>query len=306
MKKFILTICVIMGGFVAVGCDACGSTSNGDGWGIMPNYNRHFAGIRFNYRHYHNMHPMQSSDNTMLSGDDHFYRADLQLRYSINRRFQVATVLPYRFNNRTEGEIEMTKKGIGDVSVQLQYLPVLPGAGKVKHAVQLTAGVEAPTGKFLFSHDVPVNMQLGSGSWDYLAGLSYTIRYNKLGLSAEGTYRLNGDTESGYDWGNSYTAAGRLFCNVSRDSSSSVLPWAGMSYENYDTNIENMKYQIRAAYSGGELLLLNGGVDYFTSKLAIGAEFGIPMINKVSEGYSEVQINCGLRLLLFINQIKKK
>jgi hypothetical protein len=67
-----------------------------------------------------------------------------------------------------------------------------------------------------------------------------------------------------------------------------------------------MKYQIRAAYSSGELLLLNGGIDYFNNKVAIGAEFGIPLINAMSEGYSAVKINCGIRLLVFINPIKKQ
>jgi hypothetical protein len=306
MKNFILVVLALLVGHVVLACDACGCSSNGDGWGIMPNYNRHFAGMRFHYRHYHNEHPMNSSDNTSLSGDDHFYRADLQFRYTINRRFQIATVLPYRFNNRTEGESQLKKEGIGDVSVQFQFLPVLPGNGKLKHALQLTGGIEAPTGKFKFSHEVPVNMQMGSGSWDYLAGLSYTIRHRNIGFNAEGTYRMNGYSKSGYDWGNSYTVANRLFYNVSRDSSASLLPWIGMSYEHYESNIENMKYQIRAAYSSGELLLLNGGIDYFNNKVAIGAEFGIPLINAMSEGYSAVKINCGIRLLVFINPIKKQ
>jgi hypothetical protein len=306
MKNFILVICAIMASHTLHACDACGCSSNGDGWGIMPNYNRHFAGIRFQYRHFHNQHPMSSSDNTSLSGDAHFYRADLQFRYTISRRFQVAAVVPYRFNQRTEGEIEMKKEGIGDVSLQFQYLPVLPGNGIVKHALQITAGTEAPTGKFMFSHEVPVNMQLGSGSWDYLAGLSYTIRHQKIGFNTEGTYRLNGYSEGGYDWGNSYTIANRLFYNVSSDSTSSLLPWIGMSYEHYESNIENMKYQIRAAYTGGELMLLHGGIDYFNNKVAIGAEFGIPVINNMSEGYSAVKINCGFRLMVFINPIKNQ
>lgn len=305
MKKYFMLIVMVYFSLPVLACDACGCSINGDGWGLMPNNNRHFVGMRFQYRHYHNVHPSDTETGFEV-GDDHFYKADLIGRYSITKRFQMVGTFPYRFNDRYESGDHLMEKGLGDASLSLQYLPIVPGCNDFKHALQLNAGAEGPTGKFKFSHDIPANMQTGSGTWDYIVGISYMVRYKNIGLAIEGAYRFNGHTESGYDWGNSSSGSAKLFLNINSDSIKTFMPWLSVNAEHYESNIENMKYKIRAAYTGGYMLSLNSGFDYFDDRIGIGVEAGIPIKSDLSDGYSSMKINIGCRLMWFINNSNKK
>lgn len=306
MKHLVVFIVCMMSFQTAQSCDACGCSINGDSWGIMPKYNIHFVGLRLQYRQYHNVHPDDhGAEGAMLTGDDYFYKGDLFGRFSINRRLLLTGTLPYRYNLRLEDGEKMSNSGMGDGSLTINYLPILPGCNDWKHALQVSAGVEAPTGKFTFSHDNPANMQLGSGTWDYLFSMNYTIRYRNVGMNFEGNYRYNGITDVGYDWGNSWTAGAKLFTTIQQDSTSMFMPWVGISDEQYESNIENTKYQIRAAYTGGYLVTWNAGFDYYSQHFGAGIEFGIPVVSELSDGYSKMKFHAGARLMYFI-QTKKK
>lgn len=310
-------------------CDACGCSINGDSWGITPKYNIHFVGLRLQYRQFHNVHPNDhGTEGGMLTGDDYFYRTDLFGRFSLNKRFQLTASLPYRYNLRMEEGVKSVQSGIGDASLMLNYLPILPGNKDWKHALQISGGVEAPTGAFEFSHDHPANMQPGSGTWDYLGGLNYTLRYRNGGINLEGNYRYNGVYEKGYgyDWGNSYITAGKIFwvkrstphqkksnnylqdvTGIEKDSTTHLIMfWSGFASEHYESNIENTKYQIRAAYTGGYMISWNAGVDFYAENFGAALEFGMPIKSDLSDGYSKMKFHAGARLMFFIPSKNKK
>lgn len=307
MRRIFVLVAFLASAHQVWSCDACGCSINGDSWGIMPKYNVHFVGLRLQYRQYHSVHPADhAAEGTMLTGDDYFYKADLFGRWTINRRILITAAMPYRYNLRHESSEKLTNSGIGDASLMVNYLPILPGCNDWKHALQISAGAEAPTGKFTFSHDHPANMQAGSGTWDYLFGLNYTLRYRNAGINLEGNYRYNGITKVGYDWGNSWTGGSKIFTTIHQDSSTTIMPWAGLSYEEYESNIENTKYQIRAAYTGGYLMSWNAGADYYSEHFGAGLELGMPIVNELSDGYSKMKFHAGARVMIFIQTKKNK
>jgi hypothetical protein len=285
-------------------CDACGCSIGGDSWGIMPNNYRHFVGLRFQYRSYHNSHPIltdhPSSGNT--TGDDYFYRSEIMGRFVLHPRLMLFATLPYRYNERMEEGIKTTTSGMGDASLQLQWMVLRPGCADWKHALQLSAGSEAPTGKFTFSHDVPISLQNGSGSWDWMAGFNYTIRFRNAGMTIEGTRRINGYSNEGfgYDWGNSTSGGAKLFTTIHQDSSATWMPWTGINAEYYETNLENKTYQIKASYTEGHLISWNAGLDYYSSNYGFSLEAGLPLVNQLSSGYSAMKLHLGARVLIFI------
>lgn len=284
-------------------CDACGCSIGRDSWGITPNNYRHFAGIRFQYRTFHNAHPASLSGNAsdgMASGDDYFMRAEVIGRFAILPRLQLFGSMPYRYNERVEDGISSVHNGIGDASMQLQWMALKPGCNAWKHALQLNLGGKAPTGNFAFSHEVPVAMQPGSGSWDWMTGINYTLRFKNAGFNIEANRRFNGYTEGGYDWGNSSAFSSKFFVTLYSDSTSVWMPWIGTSAEYFETNIENMKYQIRAAYTDGHLITGNAGIDFYSDKLGISLEAGLPVISELAEGYSTMKFHVGARVLFFI------
>jgi hypothetical protein len=301
-KIFLVLLCAFLS-ISMYACDACGCSIGGDSWGISPNNYRHFAGIRFQYRTFHNSHPASLSGDAsegMTSGDDYFMRAEVMGRFALLPRLQLFGALPYRYNERVEEGQTSIHNGIGDAALQLQWMVLKPGCNNWKHALQISAGGEAPTGDFRFSHEVPVAMQPGSGSWDWMAGLNYTLRFKNAGFNIEGMRRFNGYTKGGYDWGNSTSASSRIFATLYSDSSSVWMPWIGVNAEYYETNIENMKYQIRAAYTDGHLITSNAGIDFYSDKFGISLEAGLPVISNLAEGYSTMKFHLGARILFFI------
>lgn len=306
MKTIMLVMLHVLNGFILHACDACGCSVGGDGWGIMPNYNRHFAGIRLQYRTFHNAH-----DNTMhlgtdasATGEDYFFRTDFVGRYVISPRLQLMAVVPYRYNQRVEVGYNTTQKGLGDVALYAQYLLVKPGENDWKHALQLSLGGEAPTGKFTFSHEIPATLQTGSGTWDWMPGISYTLRYRNMGFNLEGVQRFNGHTKAGYDWGNSSAASARFFYSLTKEEKT-FMPHVGVATEYFESNIENMKYQIRAAYTGGYMVNGLAGVDYYSNRLMAGLEAGIPITSTMSDGASFMRIHAGFRVVFFIHKSKE-
>jgi hypothetical protein len=286
-------------------CDACGSAGGGDGWGIMPNYNRHYAGLRFQYRYFHNAHQnLHSLHPDIITGTDHFFRTDVLMRFAFSERWQLTAVLPYRYTERLEEGFNSIQSGIGDASFFVQHLLIKPGENIWKHALQWNVGVKAPTGRFEFSHEVPSALQNGSGTWDFVLGASYTVRNSTWGINTEASYRFNGHTSSGYDWGNSHSEMLKLF-HTRTKGEVTILPWLGVSSEYYESNIENMKYQIRSVYTGG--YLLNGllGLDLYTPSMMFSIETGQALVNELADGSSKMKCHIGARFIYFINKSNK-
>ncbi|HEY8403708.1 MAG TPA: hypothetical protein VIK71_03770 [Flavobacteriales bacterium] len=302
MKRIIiLVMCIMIYSFTSA-CDACGCAGGGDGWGIMPNYNRHYAGLRFQYRYFHNAHQdLHSILPNTVTGTDHFFRSDVLVRFALTERWQLTAILPYRYTNRTEEGLNTIQKGIGDASLYLQHLLIKPGENNWKHALQWNVGMKAPTGKFEFSHEVPSTLQNGTGTWDWVVGMNYTLRNARWGINTEVAYRFNGHTTGGYDWGNSHSELLKIFYAKMKEEIT-ILPWLGISSEYYGSNLENMKYQIRAAYTGG--YLLNGllGIDMYSPSVMFGVEAGQAIVNELSEGSSKQKWHFGARFIYFINK----
>jgi hypothetical protein len=285
-------------------CDVCGCGANGTSWGIMPRQNSHFIGLRTQYRLFSNTHPPVTDEVFALGGEDKYLRMDISGRYVWSKRFQTLVALPYVMNVHTEDGVKTDFTGIGDISTIAQFMLIQPGCKVFSHALQISAGVKMPTGKFTFSHELPSTSQTGTGSWDYLTGINYTIRRYEVGMNLEAWHQFNGDTKDGFGWGDRTTVNMRLFYAIETDSLTTILPWIGFSGEHFDSNIENTKYNIRAAYSGGEMYNAIGGLDLFTQRFTCGLELGLPLGGNISDGYSRMKYHVGARFLFFIQNKK--
>jgi hypothetical protein len=112
------------------------------------------------------------------------------------------TRMGQRFTTRT--------KGIGDVSLG-GMIRLLEDGG---HHVHLNAGLSLPTGSITEKDDTPAGhvrlpypMQLGSGTFDLLPGITYTgmSEHWSWGGQLRGTLRL-GRGDEGYRWGHRFGA----------------------------------------------------------------------------------------------------
>lgn len=122
--------------------------------------------------------------------------------------------LDMKHRTRTGAHFTTHANGLGDV--KLAGLIRLFDTGM--HHVHLNAGLSIPTGRISAKDDTPAGrarlpypMQLGSGTWDLLPGVTYTGKSEALSWGAQilATYRT-GTNNKGYRWGHRWGATAWL------------------------------------------------------------------------------------------------
>ena len=300
MRTF-FTLVIWALGLRMLACDGCGCSINQDQWGVLPNQQMNWFGLRYQYRSF----LTQSPENQTIQTHDYFQRADALMRIRLNNRWQLSAIIPYKVNTFHSNLGTQSNSGIGDPLIQGSYMFVEPGCGKVSYALQGSAGIEVPIGQVSISHNEPATAQVGSGSWDGLISLNQSLRFNKIGLLQESSFRKNGHMGN-YEWGDAVTASLRLFGSFDKDSVGIVMPWIQLGYEWYESNLENREYGIKAAMTGGYNVLASVGLDYYGSRWGSGIEFSLPMKSALADGTSKMQQLINVRLFYFLSHQKQK
>lgn len=186
--------------------------------------------------------------------------------------------------------------GIGDTHVSA----MLRLAGNDQHQFIGSLGVSIPTGKVdrKNSDDTYVHygMQLGSGTWDFLPGLTYTGRMGSLswGAQANAVIRLEDDNDSGFAFGDKYQAS--LWGAVR------VVDWMSLSarvgWEDQDPisghyngpHHHSAPEDFQENY-GGEFVDAAVGANFVvTGGNFIGLRLGLEWVNRIKEDYHGYQL----------------
>ena len=306
MTRLFFVVALVNLSVVTHACDACGCAPAMTSWGILPNQFMNFVGLQPSYRLFHSTHP-PGADFTPGTNREHFIRIDFNARIALHRKWQLLLSAPYRHTVVSGLTAPTRYSGVGDISGQISFLVMEPDESKkVRHGLQLTTGVEFPTGRFEFSHEIPTMFQQGSGTYDLLAGMQYSVRAGKVGMLTEASIRRNGVTRDHFHPGNSSQVLARLFY-VHRKETSRWLPSLGMSYEVWDPDIPDMRFPMfRAAYTGGKLMSATCGLDLFTPRFAFGLEYQIPVNQHIGDGWSDLVQGGRARILFFFNSKARK
>ena len=194
----------------------------------------------------------------------------------------------------TLGEFTTQSSGIGDTRLTALY--------KISGKAHINLGVSIPTGSVEEEDDVltpmnmrptlrlPYPMQLGSGTWDLLPGITFAIRSEKLGWGSQvsGVVRL-GDNDNDFSYGNqlkattwgSYLLTNWLSTSLRLDFSSLA------EIDGQDPNIVAPVQTANPDFQGGTRLDALLGVNLvgqsgFTKNMRLAAEFGIPVIQDLN------------------------
>jgi len=151
------------------------------------------------------------------SQTDNYHKVGVM--YAPHERLTFSLMLPYierSMNLRDElGFREDRSAGIGDARLMF----MLPFVRKGRERTQVNVGLSFPTGsiqqKDASGDRLPYAMQLGSGSWDLIWGLTYAGQRSFLswGAEFEGIYRI-ADNSLGYRAGTVYHTSGWLGGNL--------------------------------------------------------------------------------------------
>ena len=284
--KYFFTFLLLSISLGAHACDVCGCSISGLQFGILPQFQKHFLGVRYGTKSFQTLHPPVFSTDKLTTSNEHFQNLDLWGRIVLSERIQMFGFIPYNSVVKKENGEIFKQNGLGDVSIIAMYaiinqrksssLPIIQN-------LQVGGGIKLPTG----SHDVITSdgtyipgAQLGSGSVDILANLNYIIKYQDFGLSIESSYRYNLTNNLNFRFGNRFTNAAKLFYKI--DFSKVVLmPNIGFNIEkSFQDNHEGLNLDL----SGGEGFYGQVGIDIFTPNMTFGIQFQPVIYENIADG----------------------
>jgi hypothetical protein len=127
----------------------------------------------------------------------------LTLSYGIVRSLSAAAVIPYFVKRKRAGSFHRTA-GIGDLTVLVRYSPISRSFVRYTE-ITLGFGVKIPAGatdRRESGFKLPMELQPGSGSWDYNFSASFFRGFEPVDLIASVNYIMTTPDE-GYEFGNS-------------------------------------------------------------------------------------------------------
>ncbi len=293
MKKLFIAIIACTFFFTTTNaCEICGCGVGSYYIGILPQFKHHFVGIRYHV----------SSFNTRLNDDisqfskDRYQSTELWAGWNVSKRFQLLTMVPYNFNHQNSDEGISDQKGISDVLLIGNYKlwdhsNTSNNGNAVQQQLWIGGGVKIPTGKFEIEKSDPdlasmANMQIGSGSTDFLANLMYNVRISQWGINTAVSYKMNTANKDDFKFGNKFSANSFLFYTLQANSVT-INPNIGLLFENSAASkLDNTKIDL----TGGSLLLASAGIEFGVKKIAFGFNAQLPTAQNFADGQTKTKI----------------
>jgi hypothetical protein len=280
---------------VLFACDACGGPGS-QFVGILPQFHRHFAGMRWHYRSFRMAH-----SPTEAPIPERFATFEAWGRFYPVRRLQLFAFVPYNYFARQVPNAEaFVNHGLGDLSVTANYLLLDTGDSlyaSYKQTLSIGGGLKLPTGRFrdrsAEGQTLHPNLQMGSGSVDFLLSANYTLRRGRFGANAEVGARLSTPNADGYRLGHRANAAVRAFWWQPLGRGCALMPQAGLLY---DYGAQDRQDGHRVSMTGGGLLAASVGLDLYLGPVLLGASGQLPLASSLNGGMVSPGPRCTVQM----------
>ncbi len=302
--RSMLCACLIWLGTANINAQSCctggGSSccSAGGGCSILPELDKHIIGLNYSYSLYNtttypgmNMN-MNGMDMSMLGPGvpTKGTMNTLQLfgRFNLPKRFQLSVSLPVSFLKEASSESTQRSAGLGDMSVMAFYSifnPAKCASKKSSHQLRIGIGVKAPTGKFSMTSDglFTTDLQLGTGSVDFLFNVNYTYRYRKFGVNVLSSYKKNFENKYHYQFGDNAGGGLNLFYVFNLPKGFTLTPKVGSTYNHIFYNVYDKQF---LTGTGGDVLRATAGFDIYYKHFALSTSVA-PVLLSISNWAGE-------------------
>ena len=159
----------------------------------------------------------------------------------------------------------------------------------------------APVGKNdLQIDDVPVSpdVQLGTGSWDALFSVEYSVRRGRTGGGVSGLARFNGSNSVGYHLGNGFSSTTEVFHRFGTDTLSfapalgTYGEWMGLDHVQ----------GVADHGTGGLTVFSHAGIRVWWKRMSFSAYYQHALLNQVGEFITPTQQRVVVGLTFNINK----
>ncbi len=288
MRTLILAAALLAFLPAAFSCDICGCSIGGNYFGILPQFHQHFIGIRWSEQRFQSAHSKSAAKAGQYDSRELFRTTDILGRFYPARRVQVMVLLPYHDFSRIEGRERLHTQGIGDISVLGSYILFDSGDSihrSWQHTLSIGAGLKCPTGSSERRSGegklIHPNMQPGTGAFDYMLTLAYTIRHGAWGVSFDAQGRLNGRNSAlDFKMGNRLNGAAKVFY-WTKLGPCTLLPNAGLFADVAQQNEGDFDYTFG---TGGHIELATLGIDVYMGHFSTGFTFQQPLRQNIGQG----------------------
>jgi len=280
MRKLIFSAAVCCAINAAVSC-TCGSFAGGSYYGIMPQYHKNVAGLRWFHRSFESV-PIDESERT---SSEIFNTVEAWGRFYPVKRIQLLAFIPFNFNATDDGS-KQSVSGFGDISLSANYTVVNTSDScerKWRHLLLAGAGIKLPAGRYKVKDDngdINPYLQPGTGSVDFTFYSVYSIRFKKFGMQADAEYRSNTKNKQGYKFGNTFTGSAKLFYWQAAGKLI-FLPNAGISFL---SAMKDDEFGFELSNTGGNELLATFGLDVYFRRFMTGFTYKHPAYQNLAEG----------------------
>ncbi len=303
MKKSIIIIIITLSAFVAQACDICGCGVGSYYIGILPEYNKRFAGLRYQHKSIQT-HLGPNGNVTPLTTDEIYQSAEFWAGINFGSKFRALAFIPYNFNQRSSQGDKGSKNGLGDIAF-MGYYNVFNKSGAISNklivqSLWMGLGLKLPTGAYTVTEqnasiENPNNFQLGTASTDFTLNAAYDIRLNDLGVNTNVNYKMNTENKYGYRYGNKLSLNVLIYHKFRVMHQITLAPNLGLSYETAQRDVEYNKFEI--ATSGGYATAAIAGVEIATKKISIGANYQ----NVVSQNLADKRAKAGDKIMIHLS-----
>lgn len=287
MKKISLCLLLSAVGSAGYACNTCGGAAANQYLGILPQLSGSFIGLQYQYRWYESYHDVTEANKAV--GKEHYNTVQLWGRYAVNKCIQLYAFIPYQFNTKREYGATSTLSGIGDITVlaSVQLLRPKSNSNNWQHYLQVSAGIKAPTGTYndmvLGSGDaLAPSMQAGTGSWDIVTNVNYTLRHKSAGINVEAGYTITLPNYQDYKYGNRLNGGLQAFYELDKKKLR-ILPAVGVRYEYTEQDYDNYTERSSAQYTGGYITYASVGCQTYYKHWGINAGYYV----SISQAYGE-------------------
>ncbi len=283
-------------------CDFCGCGSTGGGMGYGTVGNENFIGLRYIYQSYRSRDGIFNNSPWV---EEHFNTLQLWTKLPLTEKLSLTALVPYQFHNRefNDGRTQEIS-GLGDVSLLAFYTLVKPKMDGMyasqqttyKHSLEVGGGIKLPLGAYDRANNegsVNPSFQVGTGSWDYIAAVNYSVGYKNWGLGLMGIYTLKTENKKEYHFGDQFTYGINLSKVYNTLKIDRIIPFVGLSGEVYQ---ENESFGLPVTDTAGSVLFGRLGTEISIKKMSAGINLMLPVTQHLNDGGVEARYRLGLHL----------
>ena len=254
-------------------------------------------------------HTGHGNDPAFWSNDifEHYNTIELRGAWAFGK-MRLSAQLPYHINSQFINDYKrFTVNGIGDPVLILERRIVeLDNEGDVQFNLNLGVGIKGPLGSTTLrvNNETPnLDLQPGSGSWDGMGLLNYTLQLNNIVVEGVNSFRRNGKNNEDYRYGsimNNRIDLGYRF-NI---KNSSLIISCGYYNEFSFMDVSDIKHDD----TGGEIHYANASIKAFMNdKIQFFADFQYALKNRLNGNVQLITPYRGnIGLLLLIPQQSKE